>query len=159
MTEQTHMATHPDLVELRRRYDAASASPIAEGAAGLALLGAVFLAASPWIVGFSALTAITVSNLTAGGALAVLVIALTAAYGRMHGLTFVVPAIGIWTIVAPWVIAGAMDTTRTIWSNACAGGAIVVFGLAMLAVGFLRARRRHPEHPAPPGSAGRGSST
>jgi hypothetical protein len=46
MTEQAHMARHPDLIELRRRYDAASASPIAEGAAGLALLGAVFLAAS-----------------------------------------------------------------------------------------------------------------
>jgi SPW repeat len=141
MTEQANMATHPDLIELRRRYDVASASPIAEGAAGLALLGAVFLAASPWIVGFNALTAIAVSNLITGGALAVLVIALTAAYGRMHGLTFVVPAIGIWTLVAPWSIVGAMDTTRTIWSNACAGGAIVVFGLLMLVVGFLRARR------------------
>jgi hypothetical protein len=141
MTEQAHMATHPDLIELRRRYDAASASPIAECAAGLAFLGAVFLAASPWIVGFSTLTAITVSNLITGGALAVLVIALAAAYGRLHGLTFVVPAIGIWTLVAPWVIAGTMDTTRTIWSDVCAGGAIVVFGLIMLAVGFLRARR------------------
>jgi SPW repeat-containing protein len=136
-----YMARHPDLVELRKRYDAASASPVAEGAAGLALLGAVFLAASPWIVGFSALTAITITNLLAGGAVAVLVIALAASYGRLHGLTFVVPAIGIWTIVAPWAIVGAMDTTRTIWSNCFAGGAIVVFGLVMLAVGYLRARR------------------
>jgi hypothetical protein len=141
MTEQAHMATHPDLIELRRRYDAASATPIAECAAGLALLGAVFLAASPWIVGFSALAAITVSNLITGVALVVLVIALAADYGRLHGLTFVVPAIGIWTILAPWVIAGAMDTTRTIWSNVSAGGVIVVFGLLMMAVGFLRARR------------------
>lgn len=141
MTEHVQMSTHPDLIEMRRRYDAASASPIAEGAAGLALLGAIFLAASPWIVGFSALTAITVSNLITGGALVVLVLALTSAYGRMHGLTFVVPAIGIWTLIAPWVIVGAMDTTRTIWSNVCVGGAIVVFGLVMLAVGFLRARR------------------
>ena len=141
MTQQAHMARHPDLVELRERYDAASASPIAEAAAGLALLGAVFLAASPWIVGFSALTAITVSNLITGGALVVLVIALTAAYGRMHGLTFVVPAIGIWTLIAPWVIVGGMDTTRTIWSNVCAGAVIVVFGLVMLAVGFFRSRR------------------
>jgi len=141
MTQQAYMATHPDLIELRRRYDAASASPIAEGAAGLAFLGAVFLAASPWIVGFSALTAITVGNLIAGGAIAALVIALMAAYGRTHGLTFVIPVIGIWTIVAPWLTAGAMDTTRTIWTNACAGGAIVVFGLVMLAVGFFRTRR------------------
>lgn len=141
MTEQAYMATHPDLVELRRRYDVASASPIVEAAAGLAFLGAVFLAASPWIAGFSALTAITVSNLITGGALAALVLVLAAAYGRAHGLTFAVPAIGIWTIVAPWLTAGAMDTTRTIWSNVCAGGVIVVFGLVMLAVGFLRSRR------------------
>lgn len=141
MTEQAHMARHPDLIELRKRYDAASASPVAEVAAGLTLLGAAFLAASPWIVGFSTLTAIAVTNLIAGGTLVALVIALTAAYGRLHGLTFVVPAIGIWTVVAPWVIVGAMDTTRTIWCNAVAGGAIVVLGLVMLAVGFLRARR------------------
>ena len=141
MTEQAYMASHPDLIELRRRYDAASASPIAEGAAGLAFLGAAFLAASPWIVGFSGLTAITVTNLIAGGAIAVLVLALAAAYGRMHGLTFVVPAIGIWTILAPWLTAGAMDTTRTIWTNVCVGGAIVVFGLVMLAFGFFRTRR------------------
>lgn len=141
MAEQAYMARHPDLIELRRRYDAASASPVAEGVAGLTFLGALFLAASPWIVGFSALTAITVCNLIAGGALAVLVIALTAAYGRTHGLTFVVPVVGAWTLVAPWVIVGAMDTTRTIWSNAFAGGAIVVLGLVMLAVGFIRARR------------------
>ncbi len=141
MTEQAHMARHPDIIELRKRYDAASASPVAEVAAGLTLLGAAFLAASPWIVGFSALTAITVTNLIAGGTLVALVIALTAAYGRLHGLTFVVPAIGIWTVVAPWAIVGAMDTTRTIWCNAVAGGAIVALGLVMLAVGFLRARR------------------
>lgn len=141
MTEQAHMARHPDLIELRRRYDVASASPISEAAAGLAFLGAVFLAASPWIVGFSALTAITVTNLIAGTALAVLIIALTGAYGRMHGLTFVVPAIGVWTIAAPWAIVGAMDVTRTIYANCFAGGAIVLLGLIMLAVGFFRARR------------------
>jgi SPW repeat-containing protein len=141
MTHQAYMARHPDLVELRKRYDAASASPIAEGAAGLAILGALFLAASPWIVGFNALTAITVANLIAGIAVTVLVIALAASYGRLHGLTFVVPAIGIWTIVAPWAIVGAMNVTRTIYSNCIAGGVLVLLGLVMLAVGFLRARR------------------
>lgn len=141
MTEQEHMARHPDLIELRKRYDAASASPVAEGAAGFALLGAFFLAASPWIVGFSAMTAITITNLIAGAALAVLVLALVASYGRLHGLTFVVSAVGVWTIIAPWVIAGTMNVTRTIYSNCFAGGAIVVLGLIMLAVGILRARR------------------
>jgi hypothetical protein len=141
MTEQAHMARHPDLVELRNRYDVASGSLVAEVAAGLGLLGAVFLAASPWIVGFSAMTAITITNLIAGTALVVLIIALTAAYGRLHGLTFVVPVIGAWTVVAPWAVAGAMDVTRTIWTNAVTGGAIVLFGLIMLVVGFRRSRR------------------
>lgn len=141
MTEQAHMARHPDLIELRKRYDAASASPVAEGAAGVALLGAFFLAASPWIVGFSALTAITITNLIAGTALAVLVLALVSSYGRLHGLTFVVPVIGLWTMIAPWAIAGGMNVTRTIYSNCFAGGAVLVLGLIMLAVGILRARR------------------
>lgn len=137
----TDIARHPDLIELRRRYEMASAAPVTEVAEGFTLLAAVFLAASPWIVGFSALSAITVTNLIAGGALVLLAIALTAAYGRMHGLTWVIPAIGAWTIVAPWAIVGAMDTTRTIWSNAVTGGVLVACGLVMLAMGFLRSRR------------------
>lgn len=135
------MARHPDLIELRRRYDEVSTVPVAEIAEGIALLAALFLAASPWIVGFSALSAITVNNLIAGGAVALLAVSLTGAYGRLHGLTWVVPAIGIWTIVAPWAIVGAMDTTRTIWSNAFSGGVIVACGLFMLVMGFFRARR------------------
>lgn len=53
-----------------------------------------------------ALAAITVNNVITAGALAVLVIALAAAYNRMHGLTSVVPAIAVWTLVAPWLIVG-----------------------------------------------------
>lgn len=141
MAEQAEMARHPDIVELRKRYDVASSSPVAEAVAGLTLLGAAFLAASPWIVGFSGLTAIAITDLIAGGALAALVFTLTAAYGRFHGLTWVVVAIGAWTIVAPWAMAGAMDVTRTIWSNCFAGGAIVLLGLTMLVAGFFRTHR------------------
>ncbi len=141
MTNYVDMSKHPDIVALRERYDVASATPVAQVTEGLTLLAAVFLAASPWIVGFYALTPITVSNLITGGALAVLVIALSAGYGRLHGLTWVVPAIGIWTIAAPWAMAGAMDVTRTIWSNCFAGGSIIIVGLVLMLVGFLRARR------------------
>lgn len=141
MAHDVDMSKHPDIVALRERYDVASATPVAQVTEGLTLLAAVFLAASPWIVGFYALTPITVSNLIAGGALILLTIALSAGYGRLHGLTWVVPAIGVWTIAAPWAMAGAMDVTRTIWSNCVAGGSIVVLGLALMLVGFLRARR------------------
>lgn len=141
MASNVGMSKHPDIVALRERYDVASATPVAQITEGLTLLAAVFLAASPWIVGFYALTPITITNLIAGGALAVLAVALSAGYGRLHGLTWVVPAIGMWTIAAPWAMAGAMDVTRTIWSNCFTGGSIVALGLALMAVGFLRARR------------------
>ncbi len=141
MVDKTMMATHPDLIELRERYDMASARPVAEITEGLTLLAAAYLAASPWIVDFRALPTITVNNLIAGGILVVLAIGLSGAYGRLHGLTWVVPVIGCWTIVAPWLMAGAVDTTRTIWSNAFAGGAIVALGLLMTVFGMLRARR------------------
>lgn len=141
MADKTVMATHPDLIELRKRYDMASAKPVAEVAEGLTFLAAAFLAASPWIVGFHALPSITVNNLIAGGALLVLALGLSAAYDRLHGLSWVVPAIGIWTIVAPWSMAGAVDTTRTIWCNVFVGGVIVAAGLFMTGFGVMRARR------------------
>ncbi len=140
MAEHVEMARHPDLIELRERYDRAFATPTAGIVEGLTLLAAVFLAASPWIVGFQALTAITVTNLIAGGALLVLALMLSANSGRLHGLSWVVSAIGAWTIIAPWCIAGVMDTTRTIWTNAFTGGAIVVLGLAMTLIGVFRVR-------------------
>jgi SPW repeat len=141
MSKHLDIGKHPDIMELRERYDVASATPVAQAAEGLVLLAAFFLAASPWIVGFSALSAITIVDLIAGGALTVLAIALSATYGRLHGLAWLVPAIGVWTVVAPWSIVGGMNVTRVIWSNCFAGGAIVAVGLLLLVVGYLRAGR------------------
>lgn len=143
MADKTVMATHPDLIELRERYDMASARPIAMVTEGLTLLAAAFLAVSPWIVGFRTLPTITVNNLIAGGILVVLVLGLSAAYGRLHGLTWVVPVLGIWTIIAPWSMAGAVDTTRTIWTNVFTGGVIVLLGFLLTLFGVMRAKRAH----------------
>lgn len=138
MANTTDIARHPDIVALRERYEMASARPIAGVVEGLTFLAALYLAASPWIVGFRGLTEITVANLIAGGGLAFLALALSASYGRLHGVTWVVPALGAWTMVAPWAMAGVMDTTRTIWSNELAGGSIVVLGLLMMLIGARR---------------------
>lgn len=138
MANTTDIARHPDIVALRERYEMASARPIAGVVEGLTFLAALFLAASPWIVGFRGLTEITVANLIAGGGLAFLALALSASYGRLHGVTWVVPALGAWTMVAPWATAGVMDTTRTIWNNELAGGSIVVLGLLMMLIGARR---------------------
>lgn len=141
MAQSMDIAKHPDIVALRERYDLASASVVAQVVEGLTLLAAFFLAASPWIVGFRTLSAITVTDLIAGGALTLVALGLSVTFGRLHGLAWLVPAIGVWTIIAPWSMAGAMDTARTIWSNAFAGGAIVVLGLSLMVIGYRRGRK------------------
>lgn len=138
MTRSIGIEHHPDILEMRARYEAAAETPVAQAVNGLSALTGLYLAASPWIVGFSGLTNLTVNNLIIGIALTVLAAGLASAYGRTHGMTWVVPVAGVWTIIAPWVVSGAMDTTRTIWSNVVAGAIATVLGVAAMAVPALR---------------------
>ncbi|WP_131737172.1 SPW repeat protein [Actinomadura roseirufa] len=138
MTRSVGIDQHPDIVEMRARYEAAGQTPIAQGVDGLIALTGLFLAVSPWIVGFNGLTAITVNNLITGIALSLLAAGFASAYGRTYGMAWVVPVIGLWTVVAPWAIRGDMANTRTIWSNAVAGGIAIACGLAAMGVAMLR---------------------
>jgi hypothetical protein len=138
MARRAPIEQHPDIVHLRRRYDMAAANPAAQLADGVTLLAGVYLALSPWLVGFADLPGITVNNLVTGLVVAVLALAFGAAYGRTHGIAWVPPVIGIWTILAPWVIAGEMSTFATVWNNGVAGVVIAVFGLASMGLGMTR---------------------
>lgn len=137
------MREHPDLIEMRDRYERANAKPAAQGIEGVTLLTALYLAISPWVVGFAGIingfTAITVSNLVTGLVALPVIFGLGAAYGRTHGMAWVVPVIGAWAIVAPWVVQGASPSTDIIVNNAITGGLLVLCGLAAAAVG-LRGR-------------------
>lgn len=53
-------------------------------------------------------------------------------------------AIGAWTIIAPWVVAGSVDTTRTIVSNVIVGAVALLLGLAMAAMDIRRPSRLRP---------------
>jgi hypothetical protein len=132
---------HPDLVGMRMRYEAAGQAPVAQIVEGLGLITGLYLAISPWILGFTNLSALTVNNLITGITVALLTAGFASAFGRTHGLAWVAPIIGTWTIVAPWVVSGAADTTTTITSNAIAGGICVLVGLAAMAVGLRRLPR------------------
>lgn len=59
---------------------------------------------------------------------------LGSAYERTHAMAWTAVALGAWTIIAPWAIAGEMDTTRTVVSNVIAGGVALCLGLAMAAM-------------------------
>jgi hypothetical protein len=134
------MERHPDIVELRARYERAAATPLAQLAEGLVLLTGLYLAISPWVVGFDAMRSITVNNLITGIALSLMGAGLASAYGRMHGLAWVAPIVGIWTIITPWVIRGGVATTATIANNVAVGAVAVVVGAAAMSIATLSRR-------------------
>ena len=136
----SHIDEHPDIMSLRDRYAAVSDKPMAGLVEGLCLLTGLYLAISPWVVGFEGFTTLRVSNLITGIALAVLAMGFGSVLERTHGLGWVAIAIGAWTIVAPWVVAGSADTTKTITNNAIVGGVACLLGLATMAMGLLKRR-------------------
>ncbi|UGY93643.1 SPW repeat protein [Streptomyces gobiensis] len=133
---------HPDLVTLRARYARAAATPTAQGLEVLTLLTGVYLAASPWIVGFNAFPTLAVNNLITGITLAVLGFGFGAAYERTYGMSGAAGLIGVWTIIAPWVVAGNVATTATIINNVILGGLVVILATATGALGKASSSRR-----------------
>jgi hypothetical protein len=139
------MHTHPDIIAMRERYDQAAEQPTAQVVEGLMLLSGLYAAASAWIIGFTAQTNLTVTNLICGAAIGLLAVAFGSAYGRTHGMTFVAPLLGIWLIVSPWIVAGVDTSTSMIWSNVVVGALVCVLGLATAALGMGRGpQRREP---------------
>jgi SPW repeat-containing protein len=143
MSENPPMAQHPDLAEvkrahdlqeLRERYERASETPTGQLVEGLIVLGGLYIAASPWIVGFSG--PLQINNLVVGLAVAVLGFGFAAAYGSTHRLAWVCPVLGAWTIVALWAVTGATLTTGSIVSNVIAGAVVLLCGLAILGIGI-----------------------
>jgi hypothetical protein len=140
-TGTSHIDTHPDLVSLRDRYAAISGKPMAGLVEGLCLLTGLYLAISPWVVGFQGFTSLRVSNLVTGLALAVLGMGFGSVLERTHGLGWVATALGAWTIVAPWAVSGTASVGKNITNNAIVGGVAVLLGLTTMAMGLLAGRR------------------
>ncbi|MET9465485.1 SPW repeat protein [Streptomyces sp. NPDC006544] len=121
---------HPDLMELRARHDRAAATPRAQMIEALALLTGLYIAASPWIVGFSGFGTLAVTNLIAGIGYALLLGGLGNSYERTHSMAWAAAAIGIWTCIAPWVVAGDVAHTRSITSNLISGAIATLLAMA-----------------------------
>ncbi len=146
-THPSSIEQHPDVAEMRSRFERATTTPRAQAIETLALLTGVYLAASPWIAGFNGLTTLAVCNLITGIAYALCMGGFSSAYERTHAMAWTAAAIGAWTIVAPWVVAGNVDTTRSVVSNVIVGAVALLLGLAMAAMhdsesGRARARGR-----------------
>lgn len=143
MTAQTPtIEDHPDIAALRARYDRVAETPTAQLVDGLTLLTGLYLAMSPWVVGFTGDSpGLTASNLLSGVAVALLALGFASAYGRTHGITWVTAVIGVWTIIAPWLVNGPTPDNSAIASNIIAGALCLLFGLGMASVGMRAGTR------------------
>ena len=120
---------HPDLLALRARYERVAESMSAHLTFGLALLTGLYVAASPWIVGFSGTGSLATSNLIVGIAVAFLAYGFATTLDRAHGMTWTLPVLGVWVIVSPWILPGVSMTAGMIWSNVVAGALLTFLGL------------------------------
>ncbi|MEV6759215.1 SPW repeat protein [Streptomyces sp. NPDC051105] len=137
---RSSMETHPDIVAMRTRHEVAeraTSTPMAQAIEAMALLTGVYLAASPWIVGFNNLSTLAVNNLIVGIAFALLMSGgFGRAYERTHSMPWAACVMGAWTIIAPWAVAGDVSTTKSIVNNVIVG--IVGLLLAMTASAIAR---------------------
>ncbi len=135
---------HPDLLALRESYERAAESMSAHVTFGLALLTGLYVAASPWIVGFSATRQLARCDLIVGIAVAVLAYGFATALDRTHGMTWTLPVLGVWLIVSPWILQGITLTAGMIWSNVIAGAVLTLLGLTATYFGMrTRAAATH----------------
>ncbi|MFI5619059.1 SPW repeat protein [Streptomyces sp. NPDC051567] len=135
MTTHPRIELHPDLAEMRTRFERVTTSPRAQAIETLALLTGLYIAASPWIAGLGALTPLAVTNLIGGIAYFLCTGARGSAYERTHAMAWTAAVIGAFTIVAPWVVVGDVHTTRMVLSNVIAGAVALCLGLAVVAMG------------------------
>ncbi|MCO5972775.1 SPW repeat protein [Actinoallomurus soli] len=146
------MEEHPDIAALRARYDRVAETTSAHTLDGLTFLSGLYLAISPWVVGFHArTTSLTINDLITGIAISLLALAFASAYGRTHGLAWLVPLLGIWTIIAPWVVRGARPSTGNIVSNVLTGALITLFGLGAVGIGMMTKKQRGEMQAGMPG--------
>ena len=111
----------------------------AHGTFGLALLTAVYAAVSPWIVGFDGTRSLAVNDFIVGIVCVALAFGFAMALDRSHGMTWTLPVLGVWFIVAPWVMHGVSPHGGMAWSNVIAGALLTVLGLNAMYFG-MRAR-------------------
>jgi hypothetical protein len=131
---------HPDLTGMRMKYDQIAETRFAQFADGMTFLSGLYLAISPWVVGFTDHSALTMANIFVGVTVALLSIGFMSAFSRTHGIVWVAPILGAWVIVAPWVVADAgTPATSAIVSNVIVGALIVLFTAPQLMA--MRSRR------------------
>jgi hypothetical protein len=125
------MAGHPDVIEMRERYERISGSPPAVITDDLLLLAGLWLAISPWVVHFhTTVPNVVPSNLIVGIAVAAMGLAQAMLPRTMVRLSLASFLAGAWIVVSPWVIQHSSVPLGLLLTNVITGGVIALLGLA-----------------------------
>ena len=123
------ISTHPDVSEMRERYARMLGGRDVALVDGPVFLLGLYCAASPWIVHYTASQpALVAHNLILGIAIGLLALGFTRAPERMYGLSWAMCAMGIWLIIAPWIVGSGPDQ-GVIINNVIIGALALVLGL------------------------------
>ncbi|MEU6540335.1 SPW repeat protein [Streptomyces sp. NPDC047000] len=123
------MTSHPDMTEMRARYARVLGGRDVALVDGPVFLLGIYCAVSPWILHYTtSQPALVAHNLIVGIAIGLLALGFTAAPARMYGLSWAMSALGVWMIIAPWVVGTSPDT-GVVLNNVIIGGLAVVLGL------------------------------
>lgn len=134
-TVHSSIEQHPDILALRARYDRVAESTGAQITFGLTLLTAMYVALSPWIVGYNAFGRLSVNDLIVGGTIAFLSMCFSFALDRAHGMTWTLPILGVWLIISPWVFVSG-PSAGMIWSHVISGALLMLLGLNAMYFGM-----------------------
>jgi hypothetical protein len=138
---RSDMSTHPDVSEMRARYDRVLGGRDVALVDGPVFLLGLYCAVSPWVLHFTtSQPALVPHNLIVGIAIGLLALGFTAAPARMYGLSWAMCALGIWMIIASWVVGDSPDA-GVIVSNVIIGALAVLLG-AMCAFTAARSTPR-----------------
>src|SRR5262249_56525439 len=95
VSEYREISEHPDVAEMRQRYERITASGQAIVIDGLVLLAGAWLALSPWIVHFNtSAPSVMVNNLILGVMVSVIALGLTWAPARVYRLGWALAGLG-----------------------------------------------------------------
>lgn len=135
------LASHPDASEMRDRYARVLGDRRGALVDGPVYLLGLYCAISPWVVHFTGSQPTLASmNLVMGIALALLGIGFTLAPARMSGLSGAICAMGVWLIIAPWIVGTSPDR-GVIINNVIVGGLTVLLGMACMATAVRSGHR------------------
>src|SRR5689334_12141786 len=123
------ITSHPDASEMRERYARMLGGRDVALVDGPVFLLGLYCAASPWILHYTtSQPALVTHNLILGIAIGLLALGFTTAPARMYGLSWAMCAMGVWMVIAPWVVGSAPDT-GVILNNIIIGALAFVLGL------------------------------